>query len=372
VVHLVTALEIGGLEVVVANLVRHASPRFHQHVICLEGLGPIASRIESRDVKIEVIGDPGTQVWRSVRELRRRLKELRPDVLHTHNEKAHIRGALALLGWRGAPKLVHTRHGRSRVTGRRAQMANRLALKRSAFLVSVSDDANLIALAEGARYERARVIQNGVDVQAFDASGYEERAGRMRAVMVCRLSPVKDVATMIRATRIIVNSHPDFHLDIVGDGPARQSLQTLQRVLGLERHVTFHGAQEDVRPYLQQATVFVQSSLSEGISLTLLEAMAAGLPVVATDVGGTAEVVQKGTTGVLVEPENVDALAAAVIRLLTDRAQLVSMSRAARERAERCFDVRQMAAAYEALYADGASRAPHDPMASGILTLSGR
>jgi glycosyltransferase involved in cell wall biosynthesis len=268
--------------------------------------------------------------------------------------------------------LVHTRHDHSRVTRRAARLASRIANRRTTRLVSVSEDANFIATLEGARPERQCVILNGIDVQAFDASRYEERAGRMRAVTVARLLPAKDVATMIRAARLIANSYPEFHLDIVGEGPTRQSLQTLQRVLGLERYVTFHGAQDDVRPYLQRATAFVQSSLSEGVSLTLLEAMAAGLPVVATDVGGTAEVVQKGTTGVLVEPENVDALAAAVIRLLTDRAQLVSMSRAARERAERCFDVRQMAAAYEALYAAAGTRSRLKPAgaispASGML-----
>jgi glycosyltransferase involved in cell wall biosynthesis len=189
----------------------------------------------------------------------------------------------------------------------------------------------------------------------------------MRAVMVCRLSPVKDVATMIRAARVIANSHPDFHLDIVGDGPSRPALQTLQRVLGLERHVTFHGAQSDVRPYLRDATLFVQSSTSEGISMTLLEAMAAGLPVVATNVGGTAEVVQKGTTGVLIEPEDVDALATTVMRLLTDRAQLLSMSRAARERAERCFDARRMTGDYEGLYLEAVSRPGRDSVAGSTL-----
>jgi glycosyltransferase involved in cell wall biosynthesis len=207
------------------------------------------------------------------------------------------------------------------------------------------------------------VIQNGIDVQAFDASGYEERAGRMRAVMVCRLSPVKDVATMIRATRIIANSHPEFHLDIVGDGPTRQALQTLQRVLGLERHVTFHGAQSDVRPYLRDASIFVQSSTSEGISMTLLEAMAAGLPVVATDVGGTSEVVAKGVTGTLIAPEDPDVLAKALLNLLGDPATLVSMSLAARTRAERHFDVRQMTDAYEGLYQDAAKRSPRAPAA---------
>jgi glycosyltransferase involved in cell wall biosynthesis len=367
VVHLVDTLEVGSLDVTVANLAKHASGRVRVHVICLEGLGQAAAWIASPSVTVESIGQPGTSVWRSVRALRRRLKELRPDVLHTHNEKPHIRGALALAGWSGRPVLVHTRHGRTRAAGWRARMAGRLADRRTAYMVSASEDADFFARLESGCPDRLRVIRNAVDVGAFDASNYEERAGLMRALAVARLDPDEDIATMLRAARVIANAYPNFHLDIVGDGPSRPSLEALRQLLRLGRLVTFHGAQDDVRPYLTKATLFVQSSTTDSAAVKAVEAMSAGLPIVATDAGSAREVVEHGVTGTLVEPGNADALAAAVMSLLNDRPKLLSMNLAARTRAERGFDARQMTAAYESLYEEALTRPRGDSVAGSVV-----
>ena len=105
---------------------------------------------------------------------------------------------------------------------------------------------------------------------------------------MARLHPVKDHATLLQAVQFVLTKRPDFRLDVVGDGPERQSLEALRRELRLEGAVTLHGHHDDVRPFLLEASLFVLASLSEGISLTVLEAMAASLPVVATDVGETA------------------------------------------------------------------------------------
>jgi glycosyltransferase involved in cell wall biosynthesis/cellulose synthase/poly-beta-1,6-N-acetylglucosamine synthase-like glycosyltransferase len=354
VVHVVIALEIGGLEMVVASLAQQIGRRFALHVICLEGLGPIASRFEHSGVSVECIGRPETSIGSSVLRLRRRLKALRPDVIHTHNEKAHIRGALATLGLRPAPALVHTRHGESRALGR-AALANRLAVWRSGFLVSVSEQASAISRAEGAPSHRVRVIRNGIDLGRHDSASKRDSL-RSRVVAVGRLTPVKDLQTLLHAARILADTDPAFRLDIVGDGPSRVALERLRRELQLERHVTFHGAREDVRAVLAEAQLFVQSSLSEGISLTLLEAMAAGVPIVATRVGGTPEVVDHGVTGLLVAPSDPKWLAAAMLTILNDRALAQRMSEAARARAERYFNVRLMAASYESLYEEAAAR----------------
>jgi glycosyltransferase involved in cell wall biosynthesis len=354
VVHIVIALEIGGLEMVVASLARQLGRRFQLHVICLEGLGPIASRFEHSEVAVECIGRPDTSIAGSVIRLRRRLKALRPDVIHTHNEKAHIRGALATLGWWRAPALVHTRHGESRAAGW-AALANRLAVWRSGFLISVSEQASALSRAEGAPSHRVRVIRNGIDVIRQDGTINREPV-RSRVVAVGRLTPVKDLPTLLRAARIVADANPSFRLDVVGDGPSRLALERLRRELHLERQVTFHGARDDVRGVLSEAKLFVQSSLSEGISLTLLEAMAEGVPIVATHVGGNPEVVDHGVTGLLVAPASPEWLAAAMLTILENPRLAQRMSDAARTRAERCFDVRQMAASYEALYEEAVAR----------------
>jgi glycosyltransferase involved in cell wall biosynthesis len=167
---------------------------------------------------------------------------------------------------------------------------------------------------------------------------------------VARLSPEKDIATLLRAARLVADAHPDFRLEIAGAGPCDADLRRLADELNLRGHVQFLGEVGDVPALLARARLFVLPSQSEGISLTVLEAMATGLPVVTTLVGGNPEVVLGDTTGTLVPAADPPALADAIIRLLADpdRAQL--MGRAARRRVEANFDVRAMVARYEALY----------------------
>ncbi len=349
IVHLAISLAIGGAERVVVNLASNASRGYRTHIICLESLGPLASLLNGTGVTVECLGTPRTTVPQSVRALRKRLAALAPDVLHTHNEKAHIHGALATIGMR-RPVIVHTRHGRGQVDTRAARWANRLAVHRSRFIVSVSADSSAVAVSEGARPEQQRVIINAIDVNTFDASGVPQRLGHRRALAVARLAPVKDVGTMLRAARLVANDLPDFHVDIVGDGESRASLEQLASELGLQQTVTFHGASPTPAMYFSTASVFVQSSISEGISLTLLEAMAAGLPVVATDVGGNKEIVDVGRTGWLVPAQDPRALADALIRVFSHPEEALAMSRAARQKAETQFDLTRMVREYEALY----------------------
>src|SRR5207302_5425406 len=135
---------------------------------------------------------------------------------------------------------------------------------------------------------KINVIRNGVELPAKSS----QPPCPFRAVVVARLDPVKDHVTLLKAVRLIVDAEPDFRLDVVGDGPSRSELTVLASELGLTDHVRFLGERSDVPQILSEAGLFMLSSLSEGISLTILEAMAAGLPVVATDVGGTSEIVE--------------------------------------------------------------------------------
>ncbi|MFN7983335.1 MAG: glycosyltransferase [Vicinamibacterales bacterium] len=352
VVHVVLSLAIGGLEAVVVHLAGRATRRCTPHILCLESVGPLAEQLGGTGVPVECIGAPALPVTESVRRLRRRLRELNPQVIHTHNEKAHIHGALATLGWR--VPLVHTRHGRGQVESLPSRLANRLAVRRTRFIACVSADAVEVARAEGASPDQLRVLLNAIDVKSYDASRYQQSAGTWTAVTVARLAPVKDIATMLRAARVVRDAQPTFRLHIVGDGQSRPELEQLTRSLGLDEAVTFHGATTDPRPFLALGAVFLQSSISEGISLTLLEAMAAGLPIVATRVGGNGEVVEVGETGFLVSPQDAPALAAATLQILGNPTQAAAMSRAARQRAERLFDIDRMVAEYESLYEEAA------------------
>jgi glycosyltransferase involved in cell wall biosynthesis len=170
------------------------------------------------------------------------------------------------------------------------------------------------------------------------------------AISVARLSVEKDFPTLLQATAIAAKEVPDLQLRIVGDGPERANLERRVRELGIESRVEFLGERRDVPALLKQAGFFVTASLTEGISLTLLEAMAVGLPVVATAVGGNPEIVQDGVTGRLAPAAQPDALAATMTAMCGNIAHWSTMGRAGRDRVGEWFDVRRMVADYEALY----------------------
>ncbi len=166
----------------------------------------------------------------------------------------------------------------------------------------------------------------------------------------------KDIANLLLAAEIIVKSDPSFRLEIAGDGPLREELVRLCHERKLGQIVKFLGEVRDIPALLERASLFVLPSRSEGISLTLLEAMARGLPVVATQVGGNPEVVISGQTGLLVPSRDPAALAGAVLQMRSNFDDALLMGRAGRRRVEDHFDIRAMIARYERLYLDLRSR----------------
>jgi glycosyltransferase involved in cell wall biosynthesis len=155
---------------------------------------------------------------------------------------------------------------------------------------------------------------------------------------------------LLRAVKLVACRIPEIRLDIVGDGPSRQDLEALRASLGLESRVTFHGYREDVTSFLSAADAFVLSSISEGVSIALLEAMASGLPAIATDVGGNREVIVNGVTGLLTAAGSAEGLADAIVRVESDPGLLERMGRASRQRVEEEFSLPGVVARYEALY----------------------
>ncbi len=350
-VHLVISLDVGGLERVLVNHIRHADrTRFEVGVVCLAGPGQLAAEIEAQGVKVQALDVHGRGIGRGVRRLVRELRRLKPDVLHTHNLAAHLLGSTAARIAR-VPVIVHTKHGRYDTSSWRRGLGTRIASALSSVIVPVSQDSAREASAyEGVPARKIRVIHNGVDITAITPGDRFTRAPGSRAVSVGRLAAVKDYPTLLRATRLVVDAFPSFRLELVGDGPERAALERLRLDLGLESQVSFLGERHDVLERLRAADVFALSSTSEGLSLGLLEALAAGLPIVATRVGGNAEIVTDGETGQLVPPADPAALSAALLACLTDPSRLTAMGRAARKRAEEHFDLAKVVARYESLY----------------------
>jgi sugar transferase (PEP-CTERM/EpsH1 system associated) len=350
VVHVVTTLAIGGLEKVVFDLARcRTKDRFGIRVICLDSSGVLEPAFSEIGVSVEVIGTVGSVPSR-VMKLARRLRQLRPHVVHTHNPQAHLHGAWASR-MANVPAVVHTRHGRQRAEGHVLPALSRIATAWTSRFVAVSEDAARIARdAERVPAAKLSVIHNGIDVEQFSADRVPRPQSGGRAISVGRLDPIKDQGTLLRAVRLVVDRMPDFRLDMVGDGPSRPELEALRETLGLADHVLFHGYQEDVRPLLVAADVFLLSSISEGVSIALLEAMACGLPAVATDVGGNREVIVPGECGCLVPAGSPEALASGMLSVLADAGSFERMRHAARRRIEEQFNLRKVVAQYETVY----------------------
>ncbi len=348
VTHVVLGLQTGGLETVVVNLVRHADRRrFAHQVVCLREAGALAPLVEAEGVPVTTLQARGRLGM--LCSLVSRLRSSRTHVLHTHNPTPHQIGALARLLLR-TPVLVHTKHGRNFPDDRTAVRLNRWCSCWTDVVVSVSVDAADVARRiERVAPEKVLVIQNGIEIDRFSVPRPRERMGHL-AICVARLDPVKDVPNLLGAVQHVRRSIPAFQLDLVGEGPDRERIERIRTQMGLEGAVALLGQRADVPELLAGAGLFLLASISEGTPITLLEAMAAGLPIVATTVGGNSEVVVEGETGFLVPSRDPVALGNAVLRLLGTPGLLDRMGAAARRRAQLHFDARVMTKRYEDVY----------------------
>ena len=353
VAHISSGLEIGGLEKLLIEFARFANrDRFEMVFISLAGRGVLADRLESLGWTVRTM-DAGSGFRPGlILKLARLLRQLRTNVVHTHDIRPLIYGAPAARLAR-IPRVIHTRHGRDFRDTRRQTTLHNLAARFADHFVCISQDNARFTVENGVSRSRVQSLLNGIDLERFSYRGPQADGP---AVVVARLSPEKDIETLLRACAVVVREHPGFQLEVAGDGPCRASLEKLRRELELQRNVVFHGTVDDVPGLLARAQMFVLPSLTEGISLTLLEAMACGLPVVATRVGGNSEVVVDGETGTLVPAGDPRSLATALLTLDGDLELSWRMGLAGRRRAEQHFDVRRMVAAYESLYRGGGSQ----------------
>jgi L-malate glycosyltransferase len=213
---------------------------------------------------------------------------------------------------------------------------------------------------DGIRPERIAVVPNFVDDAAFAPLSAAERAARLRALhvpadalvvgLVANLSPVKDHGTFLRALALLAPRWPELHAVLVGDGECRPALESLTRTLGLEGRVQFAGRQPNEPNLHSLFDVSVLCSVSEGFPNSIVEAMAAARPVVATDVGGVRDAVHDGETGLLVPPSNPGRLAAAIEDLLLDTGRRCALGAAGRDRARARYHADTVVASLEAVY----------------------
>lgn len=278
------------------------------------------------------------------------------DIVHTHISKAGILGRLAARRAQ-VPVVVHTYHGLVDEIGRtslKAELFRRCERQAAAWsdgLVTVSHSVarQWQDMAVGAK-EQYRVVPNGIDTAYYAAAAAMSLAGDPRLVVVASLTPEKGIEVLLRAMSFLSAEFPSARLYIVGDGLLRASLERLSGELGLAANVHFVGIQADVRPYLAACDLAVLPSLSEGMGLAAVEAMASGRALVASDTGGIPEVVVAGETGLLVAPGDAQALASAVAALVRDPAKRCEMGRAGCARAQNLFSIERALVSLQALY----------------------
>jgi sugar transferase (PEP-CTERM/EpsH1 system associated) len=358
VAHLVQNLDVGGLERVVISLMAATDPERYRPVLYTLGSGgALADGVEVHGFPVRRLAKGGGLDYRLFVRLSRQFRADDVRVVHSHNYSPLVYGSIAgkLAGVAGQ---VYTAHG-ARTAGRRAtRRFQRLGLVND--IVFVSDDARRVSLAAGAVDDRhVHTIVNGVDVDAYardEATRQRVRAelGIDRAApvagIVARLTPAKDHVNLLDAFVRLRATHPNARCVVVGDGELRADIQRAVAERELGDHVLLLGRRDDIAEVLSALDVFVLSSSTEGLAVTLLEAMAAALPIVATRVGGNAEAVGDGESGTIVPPRDAPALAAAIQAMFDDPGAARAMGRAGRERCRGRFGVATMAERYQALY----------------------
>lgn len=350
ILHVITDTNIGGAGRYLLNLV--TQPVFKDHEIlfaCPDG--ELSVRIDALGIKrIPISGKDVSFSIPLIFELAKVIKSVKPDVVHTHSSlSGRIAGKFM-----GVP-VVYTKHNLLRIPGPSGVMPPRAGTLKRLFnkVTSKALSNKIIAVSQGvyddlveAGYPADLVVSipNGIDLAPFKPNLRVRGDDKKITVgTVARLHPQKALHVLLDAARIVVNSYPSVRFVIGGTGPSREVLETRIKELKLETYVKMEGFIEDVPGFLQGLDIYALSSNYEGLPLAVLEAMAAGLPVVATAVGGVPEAVVNGLTGILVPPGDPKLFAQAIVRLIVDREMAFKMGEAGRKRVEELFSAEKMA-----------------------------
>lgn len=365
--HVIHRLGTGGMENGLVNLINHMPPERYRHaIICLQGYTDFRQRIRRDDVAIYDVNQREGHDLGAYLRLYKILRELKPNILHTRNLSAlesQVVGAAARIKGR-----VHGEHGRDiydlHGKNRKYNLLRKAIQPLVGRYIAVSRDlAGWLQETVGVPGRKITQIYNGVDsVKFHPRSGPRKPVGLPGFVAddtiligsVGRLAHVKDFPTLIRAFDRLRDLWPEgrdrLRLMVVGDGPTRSECEHLIAELGLGEHIWLTGDRSDVPELMRAMDLFVLPSLGEGISNTILEAMACGLPVIATDVGGNPELVLPGKTGTLVPAAHHEEMAQALLTYARDPARMSEEGRAARAEIEARFSMEAMVAGYMRVY----------------------
>jgi len=365
--HIIHRLDFGGLENGLVNLINRIPPEQYQHaIICMTEYSDFAARITNPAASLHALHKrEGKDLGVYIR-LWKLLRRLRPEIVHTRNLAALEGGVVAKFA--GVPVRIHGEHGRDSndIDGSNVKyrILRRLCEPFFQRYIPLSLDLeNWLVDDVGIPATKIHQIYNGVDSNCFQPFAQGRRAlpvdgfagdGQVVVGTVGRVQEVKDQLTLARAVAELLGRYPDWRhrlrLVIVGDGPMMSELQALVRSSGIADITWLPGARDDIPQLLQGLDLFVLPSRAEGISNTILEAMATGLPVLATAVGGNPELVVEGETGRLIAPEVPGEMADAIEEYFNHPDLLARHGKAGRARVEASFSMEAMVKKYLAVY----------------------
>ena len=364
VVFVLDTMQVGGTEL---NAVRTAErlnrKRFDLRVVCLDGEGPLAERYHS--IGIPVVTFPlkslyGRSMFTSGRLFTDYLRTERVQIVHAHDMYTNVFATPWALVAR-TPVIITSRRWWHSLPNKRLQIGNRAAFRMSdAVLVNSPQVAGSVAEREGVPRDRIWTVTNFVDDGAFAPGSEDARAstrvrwgipdGALVIGCVARLVPVKDHHTLLNAFALVRQACPTAHLVLIGDGECRAELEMLSERLDVGEAVSIVGELRDGANHHHMFDVSVLCSLSEGFPNSLVEAMAAGVPIVATSVGGILDAVTDGENGLLVPVRNAEALARALGTLLGDGQLRAAMGAAGGQRAAERYQASAAIDSLEAMY----------------------
>lgn len=354
-------LNIGGLQQVVVNLCRAIDrKKFQVSVLCLRDLGPLTSEIEQLGIKVILLPqkEKGTDYF-SFFKVARILRQERIQVIHTHNTQPLVDGTLGAILSGGRQRIIHTDHAREFPDKKRYMFAEWCMSHFVYKMVGVSEETteNLRRFEKIPR-RKLLTIENGTDGSRFQISIDKQTKRKELGIpdagpiigVISRIEKVKGINYLLQCMTRVISEFPDITLLVVGEGSEKANLERQAKEAGIEKHVIFTGERQDIPEILQLLDIYLLPSLSEGLPMGLLEAMAAKCPAIASAVGGIPQVVKDGESALLTEPGQPESIAQVVVRCLKDEDVRVKLQNNAFEVFSGKFDVTSMSRQYMELY----------------------
>lgn len=361
ILHVILSMAMGGAETLVYNMVKHSSFTRNKPVICcLNSVGDLGEKLKDDGFSVYCHSSRSGTDWSLISWISDIIRAEKIEVVHAHQYPAFF-SAVPAAFLAGRTKVVYTEHGRLYPDVRRwkRRLVNPFLAVATDHIVSISSStAKAMADVDNLPPNRIRIINNGVDFSLMNPD--IDRAEKRRELGIdescriigtaARLEKIKNIPMMLRGFKQVHTELPDTCLMIAGDGSQTGELKALANELGIQDSVKFIGLRFDMPEIYLLMDVFLLTSFTEGISVTLIEAMASGVPGVVTDVGGNPEVVLDGVSGYLVPLDADTVLAERVVGLLSDPVLAGQIGTNARKRAVERFSFNTMMAEYGKLY----------------------